>query len=484
MKQIIYTFILLFYVSMTWAQEPVLYGVNHNSEQVTTTNGMGDWSACEVVGFVCPFVPFPNENFARREWYYNNVLVGTNYTANQSTFFYPIKNEGQANTVYCKYITTNFSGVTVVRNTNTITVNGNSVGVAVNVQGQATYGCTTPITLNIREYSEEVIGVKIEAPRVPYTVSWQLPAGWSIQSGTAGNKTIVVIPDQYTGGNITATVTLDCGYVATATTSISRPMPAAPEFINFQTTVCTAGSIRYTVNPVCGASSYTFSMQNSLVTFTNGLSTITTTDPYCDIAYNGTSKLNNQISVQANFDNASTGITTRPMQFGRPTISLNPYTWDCNNYYVHVTVRNPTFYDYIEWYAVEDGSYAGSGSSISLPRNGFFYNVQAANACGSSTTRIRVAGGICPTSFSISPNPVSSTLRVVMPAASVTTGRSAASEISFKLYNMNSTALVKSWKVKSGEKEYNFNVVGLPRGQYIIHMEGGNSKGSQRIVIE
>ncbi|RXK81200.1 T9SS type A sorting domain-containing protein [Filimonas effusa] len=485
MKRIIYTFILSLHVSMVLAQTPTLYGINRNNEPVTTTYHMGDWSACDRVLFECPFVPISNETFLKREWYYNNTRVETNYNANQTAFSWPMQNEGRANTVYCNYITTNSSGATVTRKTNEITVNCNSVGVGIDIQNQAFYGCTTPINLNTREFNEVVAGIKTEAPRVPYTVSWQLPAGWSIQSSTNNNKNIVVIPDKYTGGNLTAIVTLDCGYSMQVTKSISRPMPAAPAFTDFQITICSAGQTRYNATPVCGASSYTFISQNALLPFTNGLTTITTTEPYCDLAYNATSKGHSELSVQANFDNnTSTALTTRPLQFGKPSIYLNPYTWDCNSYTVLVSVKNPSFFEYLDWYRAEDGTYITSGSPVSLPKNGFIFNIQAANACGIYTSKIRIQGGVCPTSFSISPNPVSSNLRVIMPADNIATARPATSEISFKLYNMNTTTLVKSWKAKAGEKEYNFSVADLPKGQYVIHVEGASGKGSQRIIIE
>lgn len=477
MKRLIYAIIALLWCNTIEAQ--TIWAIISNDRKVQSPSELGPKNVCDEVCFEAPFTRTFSQWVVLREWYLNGTKVSTVEDGE-----YPVacitmmKEEG--NQVYCVLTIMESTGGTSKITTPTFSVTMNSVGIGVQALNTAWYGCTNPITLE--HYTSSWMFV--EPPKPPYSLQWTLPSGWSQISATAGNHQVVVRPSQYGGGVATAIVTLSCGATKTVSVNINRPTPPPPQFVDLISTVC-AGTTRYSVTPVCGASGYIFETSINALKFSNGLNTITSTEPYVDIPYDGSLPFVSALSVKAVFpDGVTTAANSQDIQFGTPTIALNPYTITCTSTSVTVSVQNALLYDFINWYRADNNRYLGSGNSRALPVNGYMYLIEAGNKCGIATTRVRVLVPSCSEAFSVVPNPVNGILKVLVPDEESESARKAATEVTFNLYNLNSTVLVKTWKEKAGRKQYQFNMADVPKGQYILQMVGSKSKTSKQVLVE
>lgn len=479
MKKFVSATIALLWCNIVSAQ--TIWAYADQNHKVQSSSELGHKSVCDDVQFEAPYTRTLYRQVVQRNWFLNGTrvtLLGNNDAIVRIKMMKEVQNE-----VYCILtIQVDTLGTTTTHTitTPTFVVNMNSVGIGIEALGTAWYGCTNPITLG--HYTDNWMFVK--PPDAPYTLAWTLPAGWSQVSATAGNHQVVVRPSQYGGGTVSAIVTLSCGATKTVTTTIPRQIPPAPQFTDFTSTVC-SGTVRYSVTPVCGASGYIFETSVNALKFSNGLNTITTTEPYVDITYDGSLSFVSGLSVKAVFPNGvTTDANSRDIQFGTPTIVLNPYTITCTSTSVTVSVQNALYYDFIDWFRADNNRYLGSGSTKALPVNGYMYLIEAGNACGIATTRVRVLVPSCPGTFSVSPNPVNGILRVHMPVEDSENARTTTAELTFNLYNLNSTVLIKTWKEMAGRKQYQFNMTGIPKGQYILQMVGAKGKTSKQVVVE
>lgn len=446
-----------------------------------STNQIDKQAICTAIGFISDYIPMDGYAFQKRDWYYNGQLIKTSSDVLDKGVPLFMKYFGD-NTVYCVYTLLNLTNSTLITSTtNTVSVFVKEAGLYLTKSADPVIGCPPSIILGY-QLSNNMFEA---APYPPFAFQWQLPAGWTQLSATAGNAQITVQPDATNSANATAKVTLSCGVQIDRSISFNRPLPPAPEFSGFQNTVCIPGTIRYAITPVCGIVSYTYALSGSTATFVNGTQSYTTTDPFCDVVFTSTNTSFTDITVKATFtNNISTGSTTRRIQFGTPQIVVNPYSVDCNNPTVTLSVKNYTFYDYIDWYSTETGSYVGSGSSITLPVTGF-YDVVAANSCGTSTSRVRVLTKPCPeTSFTIAPNPVKDNLRIVATGETPETAKTAPSEVVVSLYHTATARLVKSWKIKTGQQQYNLGITGVPIGNYFVRFTINGKQVTKQIVVE
>jgi hypothetical protein len=95
--------------------------------------------------------------------------------------------------------------------------------------------------------------------------AWTYPAGWSIAAGyNINSNPIVLIPNCTGGGNVSVTVKRSQApvtYFKTASLAITRPLPTLTRNGTWQTDgFCTGATPSFSINPVCGASSYTWTM--------------------------------------------------------------------------------------------------------------------------------------------------------------------------------------------------------------------------------
>ena len=158
--------------------------------------------------------------------------------------------------------TTTSINVTVGSAGGTISVSSNNgcgsssartLAVAVNnipAQPGTIFGNTT-----VCQNSIQVYHINAVAGATSYT--WTLPSGWS---GTSTSASITTNPSA-TSGNITVTANNGCGSSSAQTLAITvNLLPAQPGPISGNTSVCHSTSQTYSISPVAGASTYTWTI--------------------------------------------------------------------------------------------------------------------------------------------------------------------------------------------------------------------------------
>jgi hypothetical protein len=92
--------------------------------------------------------------------------------------------------------------------------------------------------------------------------SWTLPSGWSGSS----TSTSITATTGASGGTISVTANNSCGSSTPRTLSVSvTATPAQPGLITGQTTVCQGSSQTYSIIPVSGATSYTWTLPSGWI---------------------------------------------------------------------------------------------------------------------------------------------------------------------------------------------------------------------------
>jgi hypothetical protein len=136
----------------------------------------------------------------------------------------------------------------------------------------------------------------------------------------------------------------------------------------------------------------------------------------------------------------------------------------------------------------------GLGLTFSLPvastawtTRTTYWNITAQHPCGNVNITIPFSVITRGWGFSIvaSPNPATNNLAVTFSNESDSISSLSQSEnVVMNLYNFNSTQIVKQWKFKNDQRQYNLNVSGLKAGQYILVVYRGKYQSSTQIRIE
>lgn len=280
---------------------------------LTNTGSTGDACSPSELGFVepCETLTFlvqnriPPDGFvivAKYEWFLNGTLVKT--TINPTDFGLEWKIKTKTTTVYCKvtykkqdgslsdaYTSTSFTPNVKQLNFDGITP----------LTAQPNYGCTSnevSYKLNNSTCSGFLCS-SIYAP-TQYTITWQPPAGWIQTSVSPDGKTVSFLPDAATGGTLTATIALPCGYTETKTYTVNRAA-GKPTFASSNRMLCTSPA-NVAINPVCGAVDYTYTIEGSAeVTFaSSNQQTLTTSSTNPSLNFSG-SAFAFVLKVKANY---------------------------------------------------------------------------------------------------------------------------------------------------------------------------------------
>lgn len=253
-----------------------------------------------------------------------------------------------------------------------------------------------------------------------YNITWLPPAGWTQASISATGNTVSFTPNTTSGGVLTATINLSCGYKETKTFNISR-VAQAPTFSAASPVSSCASSATISINPTCGASSYTYTIIGGAgVKFAaNGLQAFTTASTSATLSLSGSPSsntvkaksnyVNNIVSTDAsspfNYGATAPGPITVPLADGclgklqvqiDPVAGANSYNWYKDNV---LQLSHSTF------------------SQMAIARNtssgvGYGIQVEAISACGTSARTYK--GVYVPPcgSYTMSPNPATSTIAV------------------------------------------------------------------------
>ena len=359
-------------------------------------------------------------SFQKVEWYGNNVLQTTTFHTSDVPRI-PINSNvnGGTFTVFAKvyYV----SGTqTTFSFSNSITVTENVVALTSITQSQLTIpGCTTSVSFSTGQASG--IGI-YNPPPDTYTISWTLPAGWTFSGGSTGTSITAIPSSTNPGGNIVATLTMNCGFAASQTLTVATATPP-PIFPGGTGPICTGGSGSISINAACGATDYTWSLPgNSGLIFTsNNSQSLTTSATTVNFsASSSAASADVPLSVVANYPNGvSSAAATSNIHVGVPTNSVQIYGQQqgvgiCEGSLFNVYVEEqPSDVSSFIWnvnylLSPASGVYSGQGTTdayIQLPSgytysndgdvvDGFAIYLQAQNACGISNWESTLSGNV------------------------------------------------------------------------------------------
>lgn len=464
-----------------------------NSTSICSKSSLGYVNPCATLNFIVNFqIPSGYIIVDKYEWYVNNVLVKIN-TTNPSDIGLIWQIKSPNTTVYCKvYYKKQNDDLSEAYTSSAFTPDVKQVNFPDNgilaTTPMPNYGCTSGAvsfslnTFSCTQFCDAIYNVS------QYQISWQPPSGWSQTSISANGNTVSFMPDATTAGNLTATITLPCGYTETRTYNITRAVES-PVFADAPNPVCTS-TAAYSVNAVCGATGYTYTIVgNSGITFAgNGLQTFTTTStsPVLNFIGSGASFT---LKAKANFSGGISSsesitqsyygvlqpgaiqVTNIDLQLGRievevdDAISGGPYNWYKNGSLI--------------------SSYHSYWAKIPITRNvcdvDYGISVETANTCGTSAQSFTLVYVPCEEYYIVSPNPGAAEMMVAVDQTKTRIGKNAVFE-EIRIYDQ--VGNLKMTTKYPGVKSARINLSGLPVGAYFIEIKNGTYKESKQIKVQ
>jgi hypothetical protein len=203
------------------------------------------------------------------------IVSGNTIVCNGSSNTYSIT----AVTYATSYTWTLPSGWTGSSTTNSINTTASVTGGNITVIANNSCGSSSPRTLNITVInatpvtpgsisgstticsgSTNIYSITAVAGATSY--SWTLPSGWIGSSITTSINTTA----SSTSGNVTVTANNSCGSSSVQTLSVNvDTIPATPTTIIGTTPICSGSSNTYSIAPVSGASSYTWTLPSGWI---------------------------------------------------------------------------------------------------------------------------------------------------------------------------------------------------------------------------
>lgn len=482
-------FLLFAFYSFADDEQACVITNTGSSGQACSASSLGPVNPCSSLSFVVNYrLPIGFAIVAKYEWFVNGVLVKT--STDPSDPILPWTIVSNSTSVYCKvtykanngslsqaYTSTTFTPVVKSLNFNNITTS----------TPPPNYGCTNTVSYSLATYN--CGGFCAYTYTVSdYSITWQPPAGWTQTSiSTLGND-VSFTPDATTGGTLTATITMPCGYSETRTFTITRAA-AAPTFeAGNPTNVCTS-SATFSVNPVCGASSYTYSLSGSPgITFaSNALQTLTTTSTSVALSLSG-SPSTISLKAKANYpgNNSSSDVTSN---FNYGAVPPSPISF---------TLIDPTFgkiYANIDpvvgatsynWYknGALNSLYHGTSAHFSIPIDQcdveYDISVEVINACGTSEQTHANAYVPCDGYYMMSPNPATNEVTVSADQSKSTSGQKTFSEV--RIYDLSGN--LKKAKKYNNVKSATIVISDLSTGSYTIQIIGVGYIETKSLIIQ
>ncbi|NDK57160.1 T9SS type A sorting domain-containing protein [Pontibacter sp. BT213] len=181
---------------------------------------------------------------------------------------------------------------------------------------------TTPVTISVPALPGEAY----------YT--WSLPPGWVI-SGPGNGNTITVIPSGTNGGQVSVSATLTCTSPtktvnATSITIAYSSTLAKPAFNNNNAPYDIGASTPYSIQPVPGATSYTWEASSNIL-INGGLSPVTTSDANVTLAQRPGYSGAGWVKVTATNPQCGASSVEKEVWVGIPEIIGFRYTCMCTN---------------------------------------------------------------------------------------------------------------------------------------------------------
>ena len=454
---------------------------------------MGSINPCTQLLFNISWdLPAGTSSVTKYDWYVNGILSKSTTTISDKGFPYTINNITTA--VQCKvtYLKTDLTSITKASNIFTPNVKDLNFDLIATSTPSANYGCTTnAVSYSLNTFTCTSFCSTIYTVTGAYTITWQPPTGWVQTTISANGNNVSFTPDATSGGVLTATIHLPCGYTDTRTFNVGRVAPP-PSFTTSNVQSCTS-SATMAINPVCGASGYTYTIVGDPgVTFTsNGLQTFTSAATTINFSIAGGSSVNS-VKAKANYPNsissieASASLTAGVPQPGAITFSLIDPTFG-KLFANAVPVDGATSYN---WYmnGAVNTLYHTASAHFSIPRDQcdveYDISVEAINNCGTSLLSHANAFVPCD-NFMLSPNPASSVITVE--AVNVNEGTGATT---FSQKNSINNIMLTD-KMGNVLRQYNYlslqkvsiNIADLKTDTYFVRIFNGKNWVTKQLSI-
>lgn len=336
-----------------------------------------------------------------------------------------------------------------------------------------------------------------------------LPANWKLGSTTSdgiawisGGNNETVTSDLFTGDGALIRIrasnkTCGTGLRANGPISfvrISRPVPS--RIVDGIALLC-SGTSTYTLDLIPPGATVCWSLSNTSVASLPS-------NPFCGnsvtVTRIGTGNANTVLT--ANVSDCS-GIYP-PINFtiavgtpGNVSLQVNETAFDfCNTGLMQFDafIENPTPTTRLMWSTLGTGAsirFSGGGYTpvFNIRRTGSFDIIGTiSNACGTTNYQEGPFYGedfytnYCFTSlnnFSVVPNPVKGNMNIVFENQSKTSDI-----LEIRLYALNSSTIVRQWKINGGQSKITLNTSDLKSGLYNVEILRGGTKVSRQIRIE
>ncbi len=135
--------------------------------------------------------------------------------------------------------------------------------------GNSNFGCTNSVDFSLNTYScGNYCNYTYTVGATEYDITWISPTGWTQTSISPQGNNVTFTPDQTTGGQVKAIITLDCGFIDERVFNFGRTAPA-PTFANPDPAPICGSSTTIAINGQCGVTDYTYTLSGgSGATFT------------------------------------------------------------------------------------------------------------------------------------------------------------------------------------------------------------------------
>jgi len=259
-----------------------------------------------------------------------------------------------------------------------------AVTVSVTPSQPGTITGTTSVCLG----SSQTYHISAVSGATSYT--WTLPSGWSGTSTTTSITTIVGASN----GNISVTANNGCGtsIASTLAVAVNASVPSQPGSISGSTSVCQGSSQTYSVSPVAGAISYTWTKPSGW--------TGTSTTNSITVTVNGTSGNITVVGVNSCGSSIAQTLAVTAHALTAVTITGNPqnYNFCAQVAPTNVIMTASSGYSSYIWSPSGGSSQTATVSSVNT------YMVTATNAAGCTTTASKTVTNNCALPTSLSTN--------------------------------------------------------------------------------
>ena len=490
----LYSFFALLLVSYVSFADNEQVCVNTGSSIPCTASELGYVSPCATLGFLIRSdVPLGFARLEKYEWFVNGVLVKTSTTTSDPILPWDIKNK--TTNVYCQVTYIKSDGtLSAPKLSNTFTPNVKDLNfdIITTSTPSANYGCTTnAVSYSLNTFTCTSFCSTIYTVTGSYTITWQPPTGWVQTSISANGNNVSFTPDATSGGLLTATIHLPCGYTDTRIFNVGR-IAQPPTFTTSTVQSCTS-SAAMSINPTCGATGYTYTIVGDPgVTFSsNGLQTFTSAATTINFSIAGGSSVNS-IKAKANYPNsissaeASATLTVGVPQPGIITFSLiDPTT---GKLFADIEpIVGATSYN---WY--KNGAlntlYHGTSAHFSILRDQcnveYDISVEAVNSCGTSLQTHANAAVPCDY-YLMSPNPATSSFTVEAVNTNAGTGAKGLSQKNSinKILITDKMGNVLRQYTYSSLQKVSVNISGLKADTYFVKIFNGKNWVTKQLSI-